>query len=413
MKKIIFLIGVAISALMMASCSGTSGQEGFVKVQGQILVNPDGSEFHITGTNLGNWLNPEGYMFRFPGHVNSAHFINEALCQLVGPQYMENFWKEFVSRYVMEEDIAFIAASGATTIRLPFHYRIFTGDGYLGMRDPEDGFRAIDNVVAWCRQYGLKIILDMHDCPGGQTGDNIDDSYGYAWLFTEKEAQDQFVSIWESIAERYADEPVILGYDFMNEPISSRLADKDELNALLQPLMIRVSEAVRKIDPNHIFFIGGAQWNGNFSMFDNYTFDSNMAWTCHTYQCSPQVKSLLRFTSVREKTGLPMYMGETGENTDEWVMNMRMALDSVNIGWTFWPYKKLASSSSFVSAEMPEGWKTVCEFLAADRSSYSKIAAARPDQAAARRTLDAYLDNILFGKCNVNGGYINALGLEY
>ena len=23
------------------------------------------------------------------------------------------------------------------------------------------------------------------------------------------------------------------------------------------------------------------------------------------------------------------------------------------------------------------------------------------------------LDNILFGKCNVNGGYINALGLEY
>ena len=277
-----------------------------------------------------------------------------------------------------------------------------------------------DGSLNWLRAFMDSIdargwrcdILDMHCCPGGQTGDNIDDSYGYPWLFTEASHQDEFVAIWEKIAARYADEPVILGYDFMNEPISSRIKDKDMLNTRLQPLMIRVAQAVRKIDPNHIFFIGGAQWNGNFKVFDNYTFDSNMAFTCHTYQCRPEVKSLLRFTSVRDESGIPMYMGETGENTDEWVRGMRMALDSVNIGWTFWPYKKLGSSSSFVKIGTPEGWDTVCAFLAADRSSYARISEARPDQAECRRILSSYLDRLALEKCETNDGYIKALGLE-
>lgn len=413
MKRITGILCAAAAAVSLFSCTGAKEEPaGFVRTDGTIFVNPDGSEFRIKGTNLGNWLNPEGYMFRFPGHVNSQHFINEALCQLVGPGYVEDFWKQFVERYVTESDIRFIAATGATTVRLPFHYRIFSGDGYLGMRDPEDGFRIIDNLVSWCRGAGLKIILDMHCCPGGQTGDNIDDSYGYPWLFTEASHQDEFVAIWEKIAARYADEPVILGYDFMNEPISSRIKDKDMLNTRLQPLMIRVAQAVRKIDPNHIFFIGGAQWNGNFKVFDNYTFDSNMAFTCHTYQCRPEVKSLLRFTSVRDESGIPMYMGETGENTDEWVRGMRMALDSVNIGWTFWPYKKLGSSSSFVKIGTPEGWDTVCAFLAADRSSYARISEARPDQAECRRILSSYLDRLALEKCETNDGYIKALGLE-
>lgn len=409
MKPIMKLICLAAILFSAISCGN---ENRFIKTDGTVFVNPDGTEFKITGTNLGNWLNPEGYMFRFPGHVNSYHFINEALCQLVGPQYADTFWKRFVENYVTEDDIAFLASTGMTTIRLPFHYRIFTGDGYLGMRDPDDGFRVIDNCVSWCGKYGLKIILDMHCCPGGQTGDNIDDSYGYPWLFTEPVAQQEFIALWEKIAERYKNEPVILGYDFMNEPISSRIADKEELNTHLQPLMIRVAEAVRKIDGNHVFFIGGAQWNGNFKMFDNYAFDSNMAFTCHTYGCRPEVKSLQRFVDVREKSGLPMYMGETGENSDEWIRGMRTALDSVNIGWTFWPYKKLDASTCFTSISRPEGWNVIYEYFDADRSSYGKLSAARPDQKESRRILDAYIDGLAFSKCTPNRGYIEALGLK-
>lgn len=57
----------------------------------------------------------------------------------------------------------------------------------------------------------------MHDAPGGQTGDNIDDSYGYPWLFENENNQKQFCDIWQSIAKHYANDTIILGYDILND----------------------------------------------------------------------------------------------------------------------------------------------------------------------------------------------------
>lgn len=44
------------------------------------------------------------------------------------------------------------------------------------------GFELLDRVVAWCKEAGLGVILDLHCAPGGQTGDNIDDSWAYPWI---------------------------------------------------------------------------------------------------------------------------------------------------------------------------------------------------------------------------------------
>lgn len=54
---------------------------------------------------------------------------------------------------------------------------------WWGLTIAQDGFARVDSVVEWCREADLYLIFDMHDAPGGQTGDNIDDSYGYPWLF--------------------------------------------------------------------------------------------------------------------------------------------------------------------------------------------------------------------------------------
>ena len=107
-----------------------------------------------------------------------------------------------------------------------------------------------------------------------------------------------------------------------------------------------------------------------------------------------------------------MYMGETGENTDEWVGNFRRALDEMNIGWTFWTYKRLDARPSFVSVPMPEGWQKICDFLAADRSEYGFIREARPNQSEMRRVLDIYLENCKFANCRPNDTYVAALGLN-
>lgn len=81
------------------------------------LDQPDGSKLFIKGTNLGNWLNPEGYMFGF-NKTNSGRFINEMFCQMVGPDFVAEFWKQFKDNYITRKDVEFIASTGANTIRL-------------------------------------------------------------------------------------------------------------------------------------------------------------------------------------------------------------------------------------------------------------------------------------------------------
>ena len=57
---------------MFAACTAGGGQEdakGFVTIDGHNLIKPNGEKLLIQGTNLGNWLNPEGYMFGF-GRTN-------------------------------------------------------------------------------------------------------------------------------------------------------------------------------------------------------------------------------------------------------------------------------------------------------------------------------------------------------
>ena len=235
------IVGIASAFIGLSACHGgqqptqTDTQTAFVRIEGQNLIEPDGTRLFIQGTNLGNWLNPEGYMFGF-GKTNSAHFINEMLCQLVGPDFTAGFWRDFKDNYVTRADIEFIKRTGANTIRLPFHYKLFTDEDYMGLTANQDGFARIDSLIEWCREADLYLILDMHDAPGGQTGDNIDDSYGYPWLFESEESQRLFCDIWRRIAGKYKDEPVILGYELCNEPIAPYFENMDELNGKLETL---------------------------------------------------------------------------------------------------------------------------------------------------------------------------------
>ena len=100
-----------LCALLLMACGVETTTEksidSFVRVDGANLITPTGDTLFIRGTNLGNWLNPEGYMFGFRS-VNSAHFIDEMLRQAVGPAATDMFWKNFKDNYITEKDIDFI-----------------------------------------------------------------------------------------------------------------------------------------------------------------------------------------------------------------------------------------------------------------------------------------------------------------
>lgn len=416
MKKI-FYFALLFAFVSFLSCSKQSPDKtevtteaDFVRVEGQNLIQPNGERLFIKGTNLGNWLNPEGYMFGFT-KTSSARFIDEMFNQMVGPDFTADFWKQFKDNYITHDDICFIKQTGSNTVRLPFHYKLFTNEDYMGLTENQDGFSRIDSLVKWCKQENLYLILDMHDAPGGQTGDNIDDSYGYPWLFESHKSQQLYCDIWKQIAEKYKDEPTILGYELFNEPIAHYFENKEELNSKLEDVYKKGVKAIREVDNNHIILLGGAQWNGNFKPFKDATFDNKIMYTCHRYGGEPIPEAIAEIIHFRDSVNLPMYMGEIGHNTDEWMSRFCKTMEDNNIGWTFWPYKKI-EKECFIAITPPENWDLVIKYAETPRTSYADIRDARPDQAIIRKAMTNFIEASKFKNNIVQESYIKALGLK-
>ena len=409
MKKYLFTLVLLYFTTGLGNAEART-KSRFVHVEDVNLIQPNGERLFIQGTNLGNWLNPEGYMFGF-SKTNSAWMIDLLFKEAIGPDGTANFWKQFKDNYITQADIKFIAQQGANTIRLPFNYKLFTDEDYMGLSSQQDGFQRIDQLISWCRQAGLYLILDMHDCPGSQTGDNIDDGYGYPWLFESEQSQQLFCDIWQRIAKRYAKEPVILGYELMNEPIAHYFENKDELNARLEPLYKRAVRAIRQVDRNHVILLGGARWNSDFFMFSDWTFDNNIMYTCHRYGGDATAEAINDYISFRDKTQLPMYMGEIGHNTNEWQADFVKVMKQANIGYTFWPYKKL-DGSCMMGIQRPELWDSVVvKYSETDRTTYKNLREARPNQQLFRQQLDEFIRNCRFERCHKQEEYIRSLGM--
>lgn len=413
MKQILIIASAALlaaGACTMGKKPDTAPEQTFVTISGHDLIAPDGSRLFIRGTNLGNWLNPEGYMFGFT-KTNSPRLINDMLCQMVGEEKTADFWEAFKDNYIRRSDIEFIASTGANTIRLPFHYKLFTDEDYMGRSTDHDGFERIDSVVEWCRDNNLFLILDMHDAPGGQTGDNIDDSYAYPWLFESEKAQNLFCDIWGRIAERYADEPVILGYELINEPIAHYFDNRDSLKTLLEPVHKKAVAAIREHDNNHIVLLGGAIWNSDFSPFTDWTYDDKIMYTCHRYGGDPTAEAIDHFISFRDSTGLPMYMGEIGHNTDEWQSSFCDVLEANNIGYTFWPYKKL-DGSCMMAISRPQNWDSIVAYAETTRDSYSAMRNNRPSAKVACKALADFIEASRTENCTPQKSYIKSIKLN-
>lgn len=396
---------------LFISISAAAQTTKFIGVRGKEVIGTDGKPFIIRGTNLGNWLVPEGYMFKFKS-VNSPRLINEALAELLGPEETALFWKKYQDTYITAADIHFLKASGMNSIRIPFNYRLFTSENYCGQNNPNRGFELLDRVIGWCKAEGLYVLLDMHCAPGGQTGDNIDDGYGYPFLFKSPAMQQQTAEIWGRIANHYKNETIILGYDLLNEPIAHYF-NTAELNPYLEPVYKQITKAIRQSDKNHILFLGGAQWDSNFKPFGP-PFDSKLVYTFHKYWTKTTGTEVIQdYIDFRNKYNVPIYCGETGENTDQWVGEFKNTLEKNNIGWHYWPYKKMDNTKGIITFDVPAGYDKIIEYTEKPRADFGAIRKAAPaDREEIKKALYGFLKNSSFENCKPNKGYIEALGFK-
>jgi endoglucanase len=403
------LLGGLVLAMCLVSgnAAAPAAPLDFIHADGKRLVDGRGEGFAVKGTNFGNWLVPEGYMFGFT-RVRTPTDIATLIEDLIGPQQAARFWSEFRDVYVAQDDVRFLKAAGFNTVRVPLHWRLFVepaGNGTYRFEGP--GWALLDRLVQWCRVSGLRVILDLHAAPGGQTGVNHDDGPGLPLMFYVPQYRRLTVALWQKLAAHYRDEPAILGYDLLNEPISP-YSDEDYLNPRLEAFYRDIVAAIRGVDTNHLVFLAGAQWSTNFAVFDR-PFDANAVYTYHKFWANPGRDAVEPYLDFGNRWNVPVLIGETGENDDSWNEKFRRLNEKFGIGWCFWPYKSLATETAVISIDKPPGWDLIAALGGSDIGTLKPD--SLPPRAKAQAILDLYLEAAKFGNGRVNGTYLSSLGL--
>jgi hypothetical protein len=370
-------------------------QARFLQVSGTEIIDSTGTPILLRGYGLGGWLVPEGYMLHVPGY-GSPSYIDSLVRDLIGDQFADQFWTNYRANYVTEDDINLIAQWGHNSIRLPFHYRVFYDD-VTGTFRPE-GFALLDSLLTWCESNQLYLILDMHCAPGGQNKDNISDSDGIeARLWTEPQIyQPMTIKIWKEIAQRYVNDPRIGGYDFLNEPV----LPQGYSNQILRDFYVELTDSIRLVDPNHLIFIEGNWYATDFNLLTP-PWDGNMAYSFHKYWNLTTIATIQYLIDIRSQHNVPLWMGETGENSNPWYYETRILFENNNIGWNWWAHKKLETITSPLSATIEPGYDAILD--------YWRGVSPRPTQATALAALLEMAENLKLQYCETKPGILKAL----
>ncbi len=360
--------------------------QNFLKTSGTKIVDQSGQETHFKGMGLGGWLEMEGYMFLTSAFANSPSEIRTTIQNLIGVDSTNKFYDTFRKDFVTEADIKALHDWGFNLVRVPFHYDVLTPADSPGVY-LQSGFALFDSVIAWCKKYDIYVILDMHCAPGSQNKDNIGDwnpSVPSLWEDTTK--QTRTVEIWKTIAQRYTNEPIVAGYDLLNEPHWNLGAN----NTLLRTLYERITTAIRSVDTNHILFIEGNQYATDFNGLTP-PWDKNMVYSFHKYWNTNNAGSIQSYLNLRTACNVPLWLGESGENSNTWYTDCISLMDQYDIGWSWWTLKKFNTTTSPLNVPITSDYQQLLD--------YWQGKAAKPTVAFATAALMRMADRLKFGNC--------------
>jgi aryl-phospho-beta-D-glucosidase BglC (GH1 family) len=345
----------------------------FVRASGQNILDEEGNEMILRGIGLGGWMLQEGYMLRTWG---AQHELESRIEELVGLEKKQEFYAAWLLNHCTKTDIDSMAAWGFNSVRLPMHFKLFTPpieeepiEGEITWI--EEGFVMVDSLLSWVKDNDMYIILDLHAAPGGQ-GENADISDydpSKPSLWESELNKEKMIALWVKLAERYANEPNIAAYDLINETNwgfdNNHQTDlngcNQSTNAPLWDLQRRCIEAIRAVDPNHMIVIEGNCWGNNYNGLPIELWDDNITISYHKYWNSNDQGSLAPLLETRNKWNVPLWLGETGENSNEWFSDAIALLEANNIGWSWWPQKKMGGNN-VQEIEINEGYQNILDY---------------------------------------------------
>lgn len=165
-----------------------------------------------------------------------------------GFNLLEKFTLQRNAPYV-ERDFEWAASWGFDFFRLPTDYRCWT--------DPEDPYALdeavlahIDQTIAWGKEYGIHINLNLHRGPGYCVNPPEEPLN----LWEDEEALEQFCYQWEQFAKRYQDVPADrLSFDLLNEPPN---IEEESYAGVMRAAV----ETIHGVDPKRLVVVDGLRW---------------------------------------------------------------------------------------------------------------------------------------------------------
>jgi len=389
--------------LLAAASVATVSADSFVTTSGTKILDRNGKEITLRGSNCGNWMVQEPYMMNTSGSLDRQFKIHNKLVDIVGREKAEEFDRLWMDCVFGEADLIFMKEQGFNVLRAPMHYKYFTlpveEEPVAGEQTwLDEGFERIDQIVQWCEKHGMLLILDMHACPGGQSSGDICDYDSSKPSLWESEAnRTKLIALWRKIAERYANEKCIAGYDLINET-NWTLPNS---NKALWDLFKKLIAAVREVDKNHIVIVEGNSYANDYTGFPSANLDSKMIIQYHRYGVYNTTDQLNGMKANGDSHKCPIYIGEFGENSNTWDADAVRAMETGCgfAAWTQWPLKK-SNVNTILRVNRVKAYDDVITKLQAGQN---------PGAETVWNAFKAWAEAQRFENCTVATDYVDAL----
>ncbi len=178
--------------------------------------------------------------------------------------------------------------------------------------------------------------------------------------------QDHLIGVWIHVAERYANESSVCGYDLFNEPgMHWKVPDH-----ILYDFYNRTIKAIRSVDPRHIVFIEPPYYFGSPQKMNQ----PNTVLSTHLYtygitgnydgNIDRLERHLLQGYNKATQWGIPFWVGELAidsrvSRARDWCRDYLTLMDRYMIGSAWWSYWKDDSSGSFYLLDSQGREKTI------------------------------------------------------
>jgi endoglucanase len=355
-KKWLLLTTVGAVILASMHTQVEAAGRGYWHAEGSRIVDQDGQTVKIAGVN---WFGAE-----------TSNFAPHGL--------WSRGYKEMMDQ---------MKSLGYNTIRLPYSNQAFDANsapnGIDFNKNPDlQGLSTIqifDKIVAYAGQINMRIIFDQHR----------PDANGQSELwYTSAYSETRWINDWKMLAQRYANNPTVIGGDLHNEPHGQACWGCGDTTRDWRLAAERAGNAILAVNPNWMIFVEGVEsynnqyywWGGNLSGAGTYPVrlsdPKKLAYSAHDYPASvygqpwfsdasyPNNLAGLwdqRWGYLVKQNIAPVWVGEFGTKLEttsdaQWLDTLVNYIKTNGMSWTYWSWNPNSGDTGGI---LQDDWNTV------------------------------------------------------